>query len=105
MKILNSAVALVALAALSLNVAVAADDQPNGICKQYPGKEEECAKALTQCKQYAEDDNVDPSELDNYLKECVDDYFSNMDEAPSSDDSGGDWQDSSPPDDSSAGAE
>jgi hypothetical protein len=104
MKILNSALALVALAAISLNVAVAADDQPNGICKQYPGKEEECAKALAQCKQYAEDDNIDPSELDNYLKECVDDYFSNMDEAPS-DDGSGDGQDSTPPDDTGAGME
>lgn len=51
----------------------AEQDDGSDICKSYGDRQSAaCADALQRCRQEADAENVDPSELGDYLRECVD---------------------------------
>lgn len=66
--------AVLSVLAFAFATPVFADqDDGSDICKSYKDKQSAaCADALQRCRQEADAENVDPTELGDYLRECVD---------------------------------
>jgi len=93
---MNRTCSLAALSVLALtlsNPVFATEDKASDICKSYDDSQRAaCANVLQRCRQEAEAENVDESELGDYLRECVDSLIADdsQNDAPSTeqDDSG-----------------
>ncbi len=68
------------LALILVDSALASPKDQDDLCKRYPDKKELCLQVLDECRQYAADDNISPSDIEAYLMSCIEESLGMSDD-------------------------